>query len=139
MAEVSDELWELASSALHLAVDCFAAGESNPIVLFVDGYGQRHLVDVKCAQGTVTPQLVERARDIVSKCVGATAQRYAVAFGGYLTSDGKRLDAAFVEAGERGQPEAVLFAQRYRVKKRSGKAERVERPELVQAAEQLLS
>jgi hypothetical protein len=139
MADVSDELWELAAEALDLAVDCFAAGESNPIVLFVDGSGQRHMVDVKDAQGNVTPQLVEAARGVVSEGVGASAQRYAVAFDGYLTTDGERLDAAFVEAGERGQPEAVVFAQRYRVKKRSGKVERVGRPELVQVVEQLLS
>jgi hypothetical protein len=139
MAEVSDELWGLASEALDLAVDCFAAGESNPIVLFVDGAGQRHMVDVKDAQGNVTPDLVESARGIVSEGVGASARLYAVAFDGYLTTDGQRLDAAFVEAGERGQPEAVVFAQRYRVKKRSGKVERVGRPELVQAAAQLLT
>ena len=139
MAEVSDDLWGLASEALDLAVDCFAAGESNPIVLFVDGSGQRHMVDVKDAQGNVTPQLVETARNVVAEGVGAAARLYALAYDGYLTTDGQRLDAAFVEAGERGQPEAVVFAQRYRVKKRSGKVERVGRPELVQAAAQLLT
>ena len=139
MAEVSDELWELASSALDLAVDCFAAGESNPIVLFIDESGQQHIVDVKDAQGNVTPQLVDSARGIVAEGIGASALRYAVVFDGYLTSNGVRLDAAFVEAGERGQPESVVFAQRYRVKKRSGTVERVGRPKLVQAAKQLLS
>jgi len=139
MAEVSNELWELASSALDLAVDCFGGGESNPIVLFIDESGQRHIVDVKDVQGNVTPQLVDSARGMVAKGIGAAALRYAVAFDGYLTTDGNRLDAAFVEAGERGQSEAVVFAQRYRVKKRSGKVERIGRPELVQAAEQLLS
>ena len=139
MAEVSDGLWELVAEALDLAVDCFAAGESNPIVLFVDGSGQRHMVDVKDAEGNVTPQLVETSRGVVAQGFGAAAQRYAVAYDGYLTTDGERLDAAFVEAGERGQSEAVVFAQCYRVKKRSGKVERVGRPEMVQAAEQLLS
>jgi hypothetical protein len=138
VAEVSDELWELVAEALDLGVDCFAAGESNPFVLFVDGSGQRHMVDVKDAQGNVSPQLVAAARGIVSKGVPASAQRYALAFDGYLTTDGERLDAAFVEAGERGQPEAMVFAQCYRVKKRSGKVERVGRPQLVQTAEQLL-
>ena len=139
MAEVSDKLWELASEAFDLAVDCFAVGKSNPIVLFDDSSGQRHMVDVKDAQGNVTPELVEAARGVLSESASAAAQRYAIAFDGYLTVDGKRLDAAFVEAGERGQPEAVVFAQHYRVKKRSGKVERVGRPILVQAAQQLLS
>jgi hypothetical protein len=139
MAKISDELWGLVSSALDVAVDCFAAGEQNPFVLFVDKSGQRHMIDVKDAEGNVTPQLVESARSIVSESVGATALRYAVAFDGYLTVDGERSDAAFVEAGERGQAEAVVFAQRYRVKKRSRKVERVGRPTLVQQARQLLN
>jgi len=102
MAEVSAELWELASEALDLAVDCFAAGESNPIVLFDDRSGQRPMVDVKDDQSNVTPELVQAARGVVSEGVGTAAQRYAIAFDGYLTTDGERLDAAFVEAGERG-------------------------------------
>lgn len=139
MADVSGELWKLALEALDLAVDCFAAGESNPMVLFDDESGQRHIVDVKDAQGNITPELVEAARGVVSEGVGAAAQRYAITFDGYLTNDGERLDAAFVEAGERGQAQAVMIAQNYRIKKRSGKAERVGQPVLVQAAEQLLS
>src|SRR5262249_53129278 len=127
--EVSDELWELASKALDLAVDCFGTGESNPILLFVDGSGQRYVVDVKDVQGNVTLELVEAARGIVSEG-GGTTRLYALAYDGYLNMDGRRLEAAFVEAGERGQPEAVVFAQRYRVKKRSGKLERMGRPVL---------
>ena len=138
MNEVSNDLWGLVSSALDLAVDCFAVGEQNPFVMFVDLSGQHHMVDVKDVQGNGTPQLVDTARGVVSRGVAAEALRYAIAFDGYLTTDGKRTDAAFVEAGERGASGAVVFAQPYRVKKRSRKAERVGRPVLVQEAEQLL-
>ena len=90
MADVSDELWELASEALDLFIDCFAVGESNAIVVFDDGSGQRHMVDVKDAQGNVTPELLEAAQGVVSESVGTAAQRYAIAFDGYLTTDGER-------------------------------------------------
>jgi len=123
---------------LDLACDRFAAGESNPIVMLVVESGQTHIIYVEDIQGNVTPQLVDNARHVVSEGFGKLARLYAVAFDGYLTTDGERSDAAFVEAGERGQPEAVVFAQRYRVKKRSGKVERVKRPLLVEATNQLL-
>ena len=39
--------------------------------------------------------------------------RYAIAHDGFVTLDGERCRAILVEAGERGQPEAYLYAQRY--------------------------
>lgn len=109
------------------------------MVVFIDGSGQRHLVDVRSAEGDVTPGLVDAAREVVSKGVGTSALRYAVTFDGYLTTDGKRGDAAFVEAGERGRPEGLLFAQRYRVRKRTQRVERVGQPQLLQALKNLLT
>jgi hypothetical protein len=37
----------------------------------------------------------------------------AVAWDGYATTDGKRMDAVFVEASERGASQSMVFAQRY--------------------------
>ena len=42
------------------------------------------------------------------------AQRVAVSYDGYLTVEGERSDAVFVEAQERGSESSVIFAQRYR-------------------------
>ncbi len=53
-----------------------------------------------------------RAREHVG--AAADAQRAAVAYDGYLTLEGIRSDAIFVEAQERGEAAAVVFAQRYR-------------------------
>ena len=138
MPEVSDSLWQLVSGLLDLAVDCFAAGESNPMVHFIDQEGKSHMIDIKSASSNVNPQLVEKARSIISEGFGETVQCYAVAFDGYLTTDGRRVDAAFVEAGERGQAQGMVFAQRYRLKKRLGKVERVGRPVFVQVTNQLI-
>jgi hypothetical protein len=137
MSKLGRELKRLAFEAIALAVDCFAAGEHNPFILFVDASGQTQLIDVKDAGGNITRQLVEEARRIVSQSIPRTAKRYAIAYDGYLTIDGERTDAAFVEAAERGDREAVLIAQRYRVKKRSKKPERIGSPTIVAPAEQL--
>ena len=52
-----------------------------------------------------------RARDHVR---AAGADRAAIAYDGYLTVEGDRNDAIFVQAQERGESDSVLFAQRYR-------------------------
>ena len=52
-----------------------------------------------------------RARDHVR---AAGADRAAIAYDGYLTVEGDRNDAIFVEAQERGEGYSVMFAQRYR-------------------------
>jgi hypothetical protein len=137
MSKLRRGLQDFALEAIDLAVDCFAAGEHNPFILFVDERGRTQLVDVKDAEGNITPQLVEGARHIVSQGIPETASRYAIAYDGYLTVDGERTDAAFVEAAERGDREAVLIAQQYRIKKRSKKPERIGPPTVVGSAEQL--
>jgi hypothetical protein len=42
------------------------------------------------------------------------ADRVGVVYDGYLTVEGERSDAIFVEAQERGATPSVIFAQRYR-------------------------
>jgi hypothetical protein len=54
---------------------------------------------------------VERARVQVRDSGGL--RRAAVAWDGYLTKDGQRTDAVFVEASEAGSYESVILAQRY--------------------------
>ena len=44
----------------------------------------------------------------------AGVDRAAIAYDGYLTVQGDRADAVFVEAQERGQNDSIVFAQRYR-------------------------
>ena len=138
MNDIRPEFQELALKALDLALDCFSAGEHNPFILFVDESGQGQLVEVKDTEGNVNDKLVEMARQMVAETIGTKAQRYAIAYDGYITIDGERTDAAFVEAGERGDPEAFLIAQRYRVKKRSKKPEKRGKPLITGPGRQLL-
>lgn len=74
------------------------------------------------AQASITPDLP----DVIM---------YAIAWDGYVTIDGERTDAIFVEAGEASDPRGVLFVQRYRhVRKgllRKKACERIGNPALI--------
>ena len=111
MSDVSEELQQLALQAIDVAVVAFTSGEPNPFVFFVDGTGESHTIVVATEEGTEGSDLVAIARQTVSEGIGQLAQLYALAYDGYLTTDGERFDAVFVEAGERGEAEASLIAQ----------------------------
>ena len=134
---MGDELQQLVLEALDLAVGCFSDGEHNPFVIFHDDTGKSHLIDVKSADGNISPELVDDARRIVSEAADQP-QRYAIAYDGYLTTDGVKRDAAFVEAGEQGDTEAFVVAQCYRIKKRPKGVEKVGDPVIVASAKQLI-
>ena len=137
MSAMGQTLQQLVLEALDLAVGCFSDGEHNPFIIFHDNAGKSHLIDVKSADGNIYPELVDDARRIVSE--GADQpQRYAIAYDGYLTTDGVKRDAAFVEAGERGDAEAFVVAQCYRIKKRTKGVEKVGDPAIVASAKQLI-
>jgi hypothetical protein len=137
MSEMGAELQRLALEALDLAVGCFCEGDQNPFIIFEEEDGKSHLIDVQSADDVIDPRLVEDARQFVSNDL-VDALRYAIAYDGYLTLDGAKCDAAFVEAGERGEPKAFVLAQRYRLKKRKKGFEKVGRPVIVATADQLL-
>jgi hypothetical protein len=138
VGDIGEELQHLALEAVEAALAAFTGDEPYPFVFFVDGEGQAHTIVIAPKEGSDGSDLVEVARHTVAEELGQVAQLYALAYDGYLTTDGERSDAAFVEAGERGQPAAFLIAQRYRVKKRSKKVESVGPPTIIDAAEQLL-
>jgi hypothetical protein len=60
-----------------------------------------------------------------------TGTRHALAYDGYLTVDGSRSDAIYVEAVEPGSVEVMVIAQRYRPKRALKKFETIGRPALV--------
>lgn len=116
MAVPSDQLTGLALFALDHAVGSIVAG--GPLVPFAvtEAGGDRTLTrfagDLEGAQ--------QAARSSVRTAVGI--DRAVVAWDGYLTAEGVRTDAIFVEASEAGASESLMLAQRYhvtgRIKKR---------------------
>lgn len=105
---VSDSLLEFALFALDHAADCVIP-TGGPLVPFslVEVRGERTL--------SRFPGDIERgvaaAREAVRTITEASMA--AVAWDGYLTADGSRTDAVFVEASESGSARSVIVAQRY--------------------------
>ena len=106
------DLAELAVFALNRAFRCIEGGEGM-LVPFVmtdtqdDGRTLHRFVADSMEQSR------ERAYDWVG-VAGPSVSRYAFAWDGYVTVDGIKWDAVFVEAGDRVLPHAMLLCQRYR-------------------------
>lgn len=84
-----------------------------PFVMMQTNGGERRL------ERFVTERLeegVERAKRYVDEHASDIAM-YAVAWDGYVTLDGAKADAVFVEAGTAAKAEAKLLCQRYQLKK----------------------
>ena len=92
--------------------------KGGPLVPFclIEVAGDRHLSrfpgDLEAGQAA--------ARDRVRSSPEATLA--AVAWDGYLTVEGQRTDAVFVEASEGGASDSVVLAQRYRKQGRFSKS-----------------
>ena len=105
---ISDELLEFALFALdHAAAGVIPTG--GPLVPFslVDVQGERslHRFPGDLQQGLAAARETIRAHP--------NASMAAVAWDGYLTSEGSRMDAVLVEASEAGADRSVIMAQRY--------------------------
>lgn len=107
--DVSEALADLAFFALDHAVDSVSGGGPLvPFALIEDGEGR----NLKRFAAETLEEGQANARAYVRDA--ANAVRVAIAFDGYLTVDGKRSDAVFVEAQDSGVASGVILAQRYR-------------------------
>ena len=124
----SDGLADLAFAALDHAVGSVQGGD--PLIPFVmadgpEGRTLRRFAAVTLEQGLGEAVVHVRSR----RDEGGT--RHALAYDGYLTVDGVRSDAVYVEAVEPGSVEVMVLAQRYRPKRTLKRFETVGRPALV--------
>ena len=124
MAEPSQGLMEFALFALDHATESVVPS-GGPLVPFslVDVGGERKLTrfagDLEQGQAS--------AREAIRTSVGL--RMAAIAWDGYLTVEGNRSDAVFVEASEADNSESVILAQRYSASARIGNAAMVGRGE----------
>jgi len=126
MASINKKLQQWALKALDLGFGCFNDGDHAPFILLLDETGKQHLIDLKSASGVIDSKLIESGRDIIH---GFESGRfYGLVWDGYLTTDGARQDAVFVEAAAHGGAKALVFAQAYKRKKRSKQLEKVGQP-----------
>src|SRR5262245_48314846 len=124
--EMSEPLATLAFMALDHGIDSVRqGGPLIPFALHEGPDGERHL----------TRFMADRIEEGESKARAfardaTDAVRVAIAWDGYLTVDGERSDAIFVEAQERGTSPSSILAQRYRPKARLRKFETIGNPAL---------
>jgi len=111
VTEPSEHLINFALFALdHATVSVVDSG--GPLIPFVltEAAGQRAIARI-----TAQPyeHAVARAREQLSEKAADGVDAAVVAWDGYLTVEGKRTDAVFVEASASGEAESVVLAQRY--------------------------
>jgi len=124
MATVDPGLQRWVNEALDLGLGCFEDGDHTPFVILIAG-DERHLMDLKSADGTISEELLEAGRGLIRQ-FAESGQYYVLVWDGYLTTAGKRQDAAFAEAGAAGKGSGLVFAQRYKQTK-SGKLSKVDK------------
>lgn len=113
MSEPSEELMEVAFFALDHAVS--SVSEGGPLVPFLlTAKGEER--DLQRFVADTLEESLEEARDAANG-LGQEVGAYAIGHDGYVTVEGEKFDALFIEAAERSDPEAVVLAQRYRPKK----------------------
>jgi hypothetical protein len=126
MASIGNELQQWACEALDLGFGCFGDGDHSPFIVLLDDTGQRGLIDLKSASGVIDSALLENGREILR--IVKSGQLYGLVWDGYLTIDGVRQDAVFVEAAAHCGTQAFVFAQAYKLKTRTRPQEKIGRP-----------
>jgi hypothetical protein len=111
--DVPDELMDFAVFALEHAANSVvdSGGPLTPFAMTEEleaGGMNKRLTRFVC---DTLEEGVEQARVHVRQTGGLS--RAAVAWDGYLTMNGQRTDAVFVEAYEAGRADSVILAQRY--------------------------
>jgi hypothetical protein len=135
---ISDEQQKWVFRMLELGFDCFSEGNYQPFIFLVNDDGEKDMIDVVDANGNIHPNLIETAREIVAKSC-PFASIYIIVSAGYLHRNGTKYDAVVVEAGEKGEKDGFVFAQRYLENSEPEPFEKIGRPAVVNIVENLLN
>jgi hypothetical protein len=136
--QMSQRLADIAFLALNHGIYSIQDGE-DPLIPFViseQAEGKRKLsryvseATVGDSKGWVLEESLAQARLAVSQ-LPSSVTAYAIAHDGYITIEGTKYDAIFVEASERGRTAAVIMAQRYIPKTAQQSFQRVGNPALL--------
>lgn len=138
MPKISKDLQALAIEALDLGLGCISDGDHAPFVMLLDADGKNHLLNLESTTVILDENLVAAGRDLI-RSFSTTGHLYALIYDGYLTTDGEKQDAVFVEAGKRGAAKAFIFAQKYKQRQCSKAFLRLGEPIVVSDAKHLWS
>lgn len=107
----SEQLQALAWQALDHAISSLDGG--GPLVPFALVAGDKGVQVARFAADSLE-EGVEGGRAVLASLSPEDGHMAALAYDGYLTRDGVRSDAVFVEAQQRGMVASASIAQRYR-------------------------
>lgn len=128
----SQELGDWALFALDSAVEFYNAGASTPFLLVQDQNDQKQLVDIELTVQAEVDQLLHVARAKLPEMFPA-APLYALVWDAGLNIEGEEHNAIMAECGERGEPNAWLFAQLYQGEVLDGSFEPKDDPVIISA------
>jgi hypothetical protein len=142
---MSKRLADIAFFALDHGIYSIQDGEGPliPFVISEQPDGKRNLsrymsvAKMGKSEGWVLEESLAKARDAVSQ-LPSSVTAYAISHDGYITIQGTKYDAIFVEASERGRSGAVIMAQRYVPKTAQQSFQRVGNPALLREEESRL-
>ena len=135
---ISDELQKWVFRTLELGFDCFSEGDYQPFIFLVNDDGEKDMIDVVDPNGNIDPNLIETAREIITKSC-PFASLYIIVSAGYLHKDGTKYDAVVAEAGEKGEKDGFVFAQRYLENSQPESFEKIGKPAIVNIVGNLLN
>lgn len=128
-ARPSAELKEMCKQSLDGFLEALAEGQDLPALSF-HYRSEDHTIIMEGKDGVIDAGLVDELRKaLVETC--PSAARYVLAYDGFLTTDGVKNDAVVLEAGDRGNSVAFLFAHRYRLDPKSNAVELIGGPEFI--------
>jgi len=108
--DASQPLMNMVVFALNFSVESTTATGDSFIPLVIKAAGEQ--VDVRQFLAETLEEGLAQARQSIENAP-PEIERYVLAYEGLLTVEEEKWDAFIFEAGERGQTEAHLFAQRY--------------------------
>lgn len=114
MTQPTGEDVDLAFLALDHGIDSITPPSGGPLIPFVmieDAVGNRRLA--RFMASTLEDSLDQARRTAATE---SDAARVAIAFDGYITLEGRRTDAIYVELHARNAPTGFMFVQRYETK-----------------------
>lgn len=108
------ESTEFVFDTIDIAMDAATTGDFTPFVTMMAQDTGLVICRMDVEQGDLTGEEgVELCRDHLRQVDPTTVRSVAILWDGYLTLEGMRTEAVFVEAYELGRPTGVLMAQRY--------------------------
>ena len=110
--EPTEDLFAIVGEAIDLAIKCVSTGETLIPFVMTDGDPGAIIT----LMGDSFDQSLNMAQEKIDG-FGVETRAFAFAYDGFITLEGERTDAIYVEAARVGDEQVFMFGQRYRPKR----------------------